>query len=101
MEPVFELGLTKSSVAWLASQYAPEAHIELATAVIVLALRAWKISPASSVMPATSPPGESTSNTIALTVGSLTAWRSCAVMPSQDAPPKNIDQNDPRCARIP
>ena len=51
----------------------------LKTAVIGFCLRALKISEASSGTPSTLPPGESTSNTMALQLPSPKAWRNCAV----------------------
>jgi hypothetical protein len=66
IEPTSPVGVTTSSSACAASQYAAEAAHVFATATIGLTSRAARISAAVSTSRSVEPPGESTSSTIAV-----------------------------------
>jgi hypothetical protein len=87
IEPTSPLGVTLTSPAADASQYAADAAWLLATATMGFRRFAAAISAASSSTPNTEPPGLSTSSTIPPTSGSAIASRSPRVSPSVLVPP--------------
>ena len=101
MEPTSPLGVTTISDAPEMAQYAADAAMALTCAVMGLRAAPARISAASSVTPATVPPGELTSNRMDPTFGSASACFSMAVTRSVETPPDISDMPPIRCAMTP
>src|SRR5690606_4052955 len=85
IEPTDPEGVTTSSSAWEAIQYAADAASALATAVVGVLSR--RIRSAVSGTSSTDPPGESTSRTMWAIWGSASSRRSVAAKVDSDVAP--------------